>query len=181
MRKKPVFVDKQAWIEAIRQGTKKKWSNGGPRKGHYDSVEARIEMARLMTLSMNRHLAEKAGKVYTSVKGSAPWRSASDLPYRNELQRKSFESLDSNPSVTSFRFLDDAIQTTRTKFKGNNRQYPAWMIVDLIVEYKNGSKKMIFLKPNGLDFREIKSFNDIERFCSQNGYDIEIWTADQFN
>ncbi len=162
----------------MSESCKKRWADGGPRKGHFDTVAAKIDMARKMTLAMNRSLAERSGVTYPSTKGT--YQGSHNIPYRNELQKRSIETLETNPNVESYQFLEDAIEVSRPKRLRRKRQYNSWAMIDFIVKDKNGSKKLIFLKPKGLEIGAMKALQDIERYCVANGYDIEVWTNEQF-
>jgi len=177
--------DPETWKRKMSETCKAKWANGGPRTGHYDTVKAKLEASKLMTLTMNRRLAERTKKTYASFKGEYGGARfptvANTLPYRNELQRRAFESLDMNPLVQSFRYMGDAIEVSRPTHQRTKRQYKTFQIIDFLVTDKNGSKRLILLKPKGIDVRYMSALNEIQKYCADNNYLLEIWTNEQFS
>jgi hypothetical protein len=139
--------------------------------------ELGVILSRQITLGRNRQFTEKSCKVfYESLKGKYK-KTNNFIPYKNQWQLIAFKKLDENPFVKNWNFLNNAIQyrdLVRDKF--------SHIAIDLEVYYKDDSKKLILIRPEGinLDHCESNSLSFIEKYCIENNYSFEIWTREAF-
>lgn len=149
--------------------------------------ELGVILSRQITLGRNRQFAEKVCKIfYESSKGNYKKSSYASLkerskqssnfvPYKNQWQLIVFKKLDENPFVKNWIFLNTAIQ-----YKDLVREKFSHIAIDLDVYYADGTKKLILIRPEGinLDHCESNSLSFIEKYCIENNYDFEIWTKE---
>lgn len=154
--------------------------------------ELGLDLSKKITLGINRRWTEKKCKVpYESSKGiySNPPKGqtfrrlrlgkrvnqSSTIPYKNQWQLISFKKLDANPLVKHWIFLNTAIH-----YQDLYHDMPRHIAIDLEVYYTDNTRKLILIRPRGMqvEHHEFYSLHSIEKYCEENNYAFEIWTAE---
>ena len=149
--------------------------------------ELGVILSKQITLGQNRKWTERKCKdFYESSKGNykksdyahlkeKQKHSNNFIPYKNQWQLIAFKKLDENPFVKNWIFLNTAIQ-----YKDLVREKFSHVAIDLDVYYTDGTKKLILIRPEGmnLDHCESNSLSFIEKYCIENNYSFEIWTKE---
>lgn len=91
--------------------------------------------------------------------------------YRSLFELNAILHLESNEDVNSYTFEPYNIEYS---FEGKIRHY----IIDCLIEYKNGTKRIVEFKPSCHITHEknVAKFESAQKFASENGFIFEIWT-----
>lgn len=165
-------------IAKCSKSNKEKFKDHGPRK--YESLSEYVNTSRTVKLGTQRMKAIKTGLRYTSSKGKFKVRyyKKREIPYRNEWDLKAFKSLDENPLVKSWSFLNQALPYPDKN--DENREIPRHFPVDLEIEYRDGSRRMVILSPNGISVMYFGILRALEEYCLKEKIELEFWTKEYF-
>jgi len=96
-----------------------------------------------------------------------------EIPYRSSWEKVVIEMLNKDPSVKSFEFEPLSISYIYS-VENRNRYY----IPDFLIEYNNGVKKMVEVKPSFyLNYQINKDkFKAAKEYCRRRNILFEIWT-----
>jgi len=91
--------------------------------------------------------------------------------YRSLFEFNAILHLESNEDIVSYTFEPYNIEYS---FEGKIRHY----IVDCLVEYSDGTKRIVEFKPNChvTHDKNIAKFQSAQKFANDNGFIFEIWT-----
>jgi hypothetical protein len=149
----------------------------GPRK--YDTIEARETTGRQITIGRQWAKAERSGLKYSSTKGR--YQSTNEIPARHEWDLKAFKSFDENPTIKAWYFLRLAVPYPRSWIPPGGLKTSAFTVADFEVEFNDGRKKIIVVRPDGVDMKYQKAFQSLDQYCVMNGYEFEYWTKEYFS
>lgn len=159
-----------------------------PRK--YSTIDDFILTSKTITLGKAKAKAIKTGLLYASAKGkfNSYYKKGHrcfrklEIPYRNEFDLMAFKSLDENPLVKSWIFLDDVFSYS-PKFYAKNlkRKIPRHIVIDFKVEYMDGTNKLIFLRPEGIKLFSFGILQALEEYCLREKLSFEVWTKENFS
>ena len=98
----------------------------------------------------------------------------SEMTFRSLWEKSYFEYLDSNSEVSKFYSESLRVPYVANKKTGRLRNY----IPDLLVEYIDGSRQIIEIKPTRFltKLANIKKFNAARLYCADNGITFVIVT-----
>ena len=100
------------------------------------------------------------------------------LFYASSYEKRAMEILETNTSVRAYENCKFFINYTDPE-KGKTHNY----FPDIAVEYTNGSKKIIEVKPEYrlLDPKNLAKFSAAKEYCKQNNLEFEVWTEKDLN
>lgn len=152
-------------VKAQRSESRKRFNKEHP--GRYNKSE---EHKRKISESVSRGIlnGNKNGYFKSSKRGYHLSPKVGKVYYRSAYELKSFELLDADPKVKSY--LHDAYRIPYNS-KGNKRYF----IIDLTIEYTDGSRKYVEVKPK--DFlSDSEVLEKIKAAKTQLGNLFEVWS-----
>lgn len=126
------------------------------------------------TWQRRNELKKKRGFPAYVAKTGSNNNNSNQIIYRNELDKKAFEVLDSNPFIEKWFYETEVICY---EFREKNH----YIIIDLKIHYKDSRIKLVLIKEKGTTQKELKKLEVIEQYCLKNDYEFEIWTNETFS
>lgn len=108
---------------------------------------------------------------YESPKGT--YKEGHLIPYRNEFEEEAFKRIDANPTVVRWSYSELSVPYYQP---GQVRK--SFLFPDLLIEYSDGRKKVLDLKPDGYTADTLSEFQAMNGWCSEKGILYEVWTLE---
>lgn len=171
----PATLGKKASAE-----TKKKFSEArrGKNNSFYGKTHSK-EVKELLSLLMCERV--KKGfytnpKLYKSGFHTSPKVQGGEIHYRSSWELIAYKYLDTQDEVLNY-----STETLSIPYKDPESGYERNYLPDLIINFDNGDKKMIEIKP--MVYKEypinLAKFDAAKSFCEENGFSFEVWTGEE--
>jgi hypothetical protein len=153
--------------EKFKNGEMSNFGENNPMFGKHHSNESREQISKVRTERMvNGDYASwfNKGKVYST-------KMNREISYRSSWEKITLEHLDKDDNILSFYYEPFSIEYL---FEGVKKNY----IPDVLIEYVNGIKKLVEIKPScfiDYDINQTK-FEAMQQYCQQNNLIFEVWT-----
>lgn len=159
-------------LSEISKGGKRAGANNGM-FGRAHSKESRDAMsatrtARIVAGDYDLRKWAKKGNVWSE-------KAQRDIPYRSTWEKRVVEILESDETVISFKFEPFRIPYY---LEGSTRDFKRYYVPDFLVEYSDGSKVLVEVKPECFvgAAMNVAKFAAAREYCEREGWAFEVWT-----
>lgn len=97
------------------------------------------------------------------------------IPYRNEFEKEAFKRIDENPTVIRWTYSELSVP-----YNNNGEMRKSFLFPDMVIEYSDGRRKVLDLKPDGFAPESISEFQAMITWCSEKNLMYEVWTKESF-
>jgi hypothetical protein len=158
-------------ISKTRKKNKKSKGENNPMFGRHHSKESCEKISKTRSQKIIEGHYPKWNKgIYYSIK------MGKELIYRSSWEKIFYEMLEKSEIIISY-FPEPVIVTYL--FNGKIKHY----IPDLLINYKNGDKKIVEIKPSFFLSYEINQakFQAAQNYCQEKGLIFEVWTEKELS